>query len=100
MSMVLEKQDPRTYPFSIIYCFKIYSISSLDWIKKDTCLLNAVLHYIAAGHVVYLAVISDCNLVCFPQSKRSCRRGAFFRHFGEAVQDCSGIFSILLYVRT
>lgn len=31
------------------------------------------------------------DIVRYCQSKRSCRRGAFFRHFGEAVQDCSGM---------
>ncbi|XP_039823034.1 ATP-dependent DNA helicase Q-like 2 isoform X2 [Panicum virgatum] len=33
----------------------------------------------------------DTVRVCFSQSKRSCRRGAFFQHFGEALQDCNGM---------
>nr|XP_025877518.1 mediator of RNA polymerase II transcription subunit 34 isoform X8 [Oryza sativa Japonica Group]ABA95537.2 ATP-dependent DNA helicase, RecQ family protein, expressed [Oryza sativa Japonica Group]BAG92830.1 unnamed protein product [Oryza sativa Japonica Group] len=31
------------------------------------------------------------DIVRYCQSKRSCRRGAFFRHFGEAAQDCNGM---------
>ncbi|VAI04437.1 unnamed protein product [Triticum turgidum subsp. durum] len=40
---------------------------------------------------LYLTVISDCKLVKFLQSKKNCRRGAFFQHFGEAVQECNGM---------
>lgn len=37
----------------------------------------------------------DINLfnplfVLFYQSKKICRRSAFFRHFGEPLQDCNG----------
>ncbi|RLM42086.1 mediator of RNA polymerase II transcription subunit 34 isoform X4 [Panicum miliaceum] len=31
------------------------------------------------------------DIVRYCQSKRSCRRGAFFQHFGEALQDCNGM---------
>uniref|UniRef100_A0A0D9WBP0 ATP-dependent DNA helicase n=1 Tax=Leersia perrieri TaxID=77586 RepID=A0A0D9WBP0_9ORYZ len=31
------------------------------------------------------------DIVRYCQSKRSCRRGAFFRHFGEVAQDCNGM---------
>ncbi|CAH9128050.1 unnamed protein product [Cuscuta epithymum] len=31
------------------------------------------------------------SIVRFCQSKRVCRRSAFFRHFAEAVQDCNGM---------
>ncbi|KAJ6813074.1 mediator of RNA polymerase II transcription subunit 34 [Iris pallida] len=31
------------------------------------------------------------DIVRYCQSKRSCRRSAFFRHFGEPVQDCNGM---------
>ncbi|CAN6207218.1 unnamed protein product [Urochloa humidicola] len=31
------------------------------------------------------------DIVRYCQSKRSCRRGAIFRHFGEALQDCNGM---------
>ncbi|KAF0897570.1 hypothetical protein E2562_039264 [Oryza meyeriana var. granulata] len=31
------------------------------------------------------------DIVQYCQSKRSCRRGAFFRHFGEVAQDCNGM---------
>lgn len=49
--------------------------------------------------MLYLTVISDCKLVKFLQSKKNCRRGAFFQHFGEAVQECNGIFSVLTSVQ-
>ncbi|GJN28565.1 hypothetical protein PR202_gb16764 [Eleusine coracana subsp. coracana] len=31
------------------------------------------------------------DIVHYCQSKRSCRHGAFFRHFGEVPQDCNGM---------
>ncbi|NP_001168975.1 uncharacterized protein LOC100382802 [Zea mays] len=31
------------------------------------------------------------DIVRYCQSKRSCRHGAFFRHFGEVPQDCNGM---------
>ncbi|CAL5048795.1 unnamed protein product [Urochloa decumbens] len=31
------------------------------------------------------------DIVRYCQSKRSCRRGAIFRHFGETLQDCNGM---------
>ncbi|OWM65022.1 mediator of RNA polymerase II transcription subunit 34 isoform X1 [Punica granatum] len=31
------------------------------------------------------------DIVRYCQSKRQCRRGAFFRHFAEALQDCNGM---------
>ncbi|PNT78137.1 hypothetical protein BRADI_1g74287v3 [Brachypodium distachyon] len=31
------------------------------------------------------------DIVRYCQSKKSCRRGAFFQHFGEAVQECNGM---------
>ncbi|RCV39807.1 hypothetical protein SETIT_8G252800v2 [Setaria italica] len=31
------------------------------------------------------------DIVRYCQSKRSCRRGAIFRHFGEVLQDCNGM---------
>ncbi|ERN15693.1 mediator of RNA polymerase II transcription subunit 34 [Amborella trichopoda] len=31
------------------------------------------------------------DIVRFCQSKRSCRRNAFFHHFGEPLQDCNGM---------
>ncbi|XP_062197489.1 ATP-dependent DNA helicase Q-like 2 isoform X2 [Phragmites australis] len=31
------------------------------------------------------------DIVRYCQSKKSCRRGAFFQHFGEALQDCNGM---------
>ncbi|KAL6653517.1 hypothetical protein ACP70R_008441 [Stipagrostis hirtigluma subsp. patula] len=31
------------------------------------------------------------DIVRYCQTKRSCRRGAFFRHFGEALQHCNGM---------
>ncbi|CAN6163410.1 unnamed protein product [Urochloa humidicola] len=31
------------------------------------------------------------DIVRYCQSKRSCRRGAIFRHFGEALQECNGM---------
>ncbi|XP_030472084.2 ATP-dependent DNA helicase Q-like 2 [Syzygium oleosum] len=31
------------------------------------------------------------DIVRYCQSKRQCRRSAFFRHFAEAVQDCNGM---------
>ncbi|OEL16729.1 Mediator of RNA polymerase II transcription subunit 34, partial [Dichanthelium oligosanthes] len=31
------------------------------------------------------------DIVRYCQSKRSCRHGAFFQHFGEALQDCNGM---------
>ncbi|XP_034569350.1 ATP-dependent DNA helicase Q-like 2 isoform X1 [Setaria viridis] len=33
------------------------------------------------------------DIVRYCQSKRSCRRGAIFRHFGEALQDCNEFFT-------
>ncbi|BBN07050.1 ATP-dependent DNA helicase Q1 [Marchantia polymorpha subsp. ruderalis] len=35
----------------------------------------------------------------FCQSKRSCRREAFFRHFGEPVQDCNGMCDNCAYAK-
>ncbi|XP_038979711.1 ATP-dependent DNA helicase Q-like 2 isoform X4 [Phoenix dactylifera] len=31
------------------------------------------------------------DIVRYCQSKRNCRRGAFFQHFGEPLQDCNGM---------
>lgn len=31
------------------------------------------------------------DMVRYCQSKRTCRRSAFFRHFGEALQECNGM---------
>ncbi|XAR57642.1 DNA helicase [Bertholletia excelsa] len=31
------------------------------------------------------------DIVCYCQSKRECRRNAFFRHFAEQLQDCNGM---------
>ncbi|RCV39809.1 hypothetical protein SETIT_8G252800v2 [Setaria italica] len=33
------------------------------------------------------------DIVRYCQSKRSCRRGAIFRHFGEVLQDCNEFFA-------
>ncbi|RZR89984.1 hypothetical protein BHM03_00017807 [Ensete ventricosum] len=30
------------------------------------------------------------DIVRYCQSKRNCRRGAFFQHFGEPIQNCNG----------
>lgn len=62
-------------------------------------LINVMLPLLLLLMLEYLAVNSDCKLVKFSQSKKNCRRGAFFQHFGEAVQECDGIFSVLTFVQ-
>jgi ATP-dependent DNA helicase Q1 len=53
-------------------------------------------HFLFKKQWIELFLYNVMARFLFSQSK-SCRRGAFFRHFGEALQDCNGIFMILYF---
>jgi superfamily II DNA helicase RecQ len=70
-------------------CSGHVSIEHLTHLRSDTVVVMTIQSSMVFAEVSGLLNLYDIARFC--QSKRGCRRAAFFRHFGERVQECNGM---------
>nr|CAB3499785.1 unnamed protein product [Digitaria exilis] len=72
---------------------RVVGQAGMDYLQNVFCIIGPAMF---RGRQSSMVFYENCGLqnlydiVRYCQSK-SCRRGAFFRHFGEALQDCNGM---------
>ncbi|XP_065002803.1 ATP-dependent DNA helicase Q-like 2 isoform X2 [Musa acuminata AAA Group] len=73
---------------------RVVELGGMDFLQNVFYIIDQAMFLVSQSTMVFYENAGLQNLydiVRYCQSKRNCRRGAFFQHFGEPIQNCNGM---------